>query len=154
MGLGQNFTPTITKHKTENLPPYALGCKRKCQTNNLVLYVDQELVEKSRELGFNLSKIFENHLKHLINRFSTVNSVNNFNLTHKNSKWWAGPDLNPNGVSARYVPEFGARELKRKIQTEIETPLAREILSGSIAAGDVVRVDFDKSSGKVTFVKQ
>jgi ATP-dependent Clp protease ATP-binding subunit ClpC len=53
-----------------------------------------------------------------------------------------------------YVPEFGARELKRKIQTEIETPLAREILSGSIAAGAVVRVDFDKSSGKVTFVKQ
>jgi ATP-dependent Clp protease ATP-binding subunit ClpC len=53
-----------------------------------------------------------------------------------------------------YVPEFGARELKRKIQTEIETPLAREILSGSIAAGDVVQVDFDKSSSKVTFVKQ
>jgi len=44
--------------------------------------------------------------------------------------------------------------LKRKIQTEIETPLAREILSGSIVAGYVVRVDFDKSSGKVTFVKQ
>jgi ATP-dependent Clp protease ATP-binding subunit ClpC len=52
-----------------------------------------------------------------------------------------------------YVPEFGARELKRKIQTEIETPLAREILSGSIPAGDLVRVDFDKSNGKVTFVK-
>ena len=53
-----------------------------------------------------------------------------------------------------YVPEFGARELKRKIQTEIETPLAREILSGSIAASDEVRVDFDKSSGKATFAKQ
>jgi ATP-dependent Clp protease ATP-binding subunit ClpC len=53
-----------------------------------------------------------------------------------------------------YVPEFGARELKRKIQTEIETPLAREILSGRIASGDVVRVDFDKSNSQVTFVKQ
>jgi ATP-dependent Clp protease ATP-binding subunit ClpC len=53
-----------------------------------------------------------------------------------------------------FVPEFGARELKRKIQTEIGTPLAREILSGRIAAGDAVRVDFDKSSGKMTFVKQ
>jgi len=53
-----------------------------------------------------------------------------------------------------YVPEFGARELKRKIQTEIETPLAREILSGSIAAGDVVLVDFDKSSSTVSFAKQ
>ena len=53
-----------------------------------------------------------------------------------------------------YVPEFGARELKRKIQTEIQTPLAKEILSGTIAAGDVVRVDFDKSSRTVSFVKQ
>jgi ATP-dependent Clp protease ATP-binding subunit ClpC len=57
-------------------------------------------------------------------------------------------------VDVGYVPEFGARELKRKIQTEIETPFAREILSGSVASGDVVRVDFDKSSSKVTFVKQ
>jgi len=30
------------------------------------------------ELGFNLSKTFENHLKHLIPQFSTGNSVNNF----------------------------------------------------------------------------
>jgi len=37
--------------------------------HNLVLYVDQELVEKSRELGFNLSKTFENHLKHLLTQF-------------------------------------------------------------------------------------
>jgi ATP-dependent Clp protease ATP-binding subunit ClpC len=52
-----------------------------------------------------------------------------------------------------FVLEFGARELKRKIQTEIGTPLAREILSGNITTGDVVSVDFDKSSGKMTFVK-
>jgi post-segregation antitoxin (ccd killing protein) len=31
-----------------------------------VLYLDKELVEKSRELGFNLSKTFENHLKQLM----------------------------------------------------------------------------------------
>jgi hypothetical protein len=64
------------------------------QKGNVVLHLDKELVEKSRELGFNLSKTFENHLKDLINRFSTVNSVNNFNSTDKNSEWWAGPDLN------------------------------------------------------------
>jgi post-segregation antitoxin (ccd killing protein) len=34
--------------------------------NNLVLIIDKELVEKSKELGFNLSKTFENHLKHPI----------------------------------------------------------------------------------------
>jgi ATP-dependent Clp protease ATP-binding subunit ClpC len=57
-------------------------------------------------------------------------------------------------VDVGYVPEFGARELKRKIQTEIETPLAREILSGRVASGDVVQVDFDKSSSQVAFIKQ
>jgi hypothetical protein len=73
------------------------------QKGNVVLYLDKELVEKSRELGFNLSKTFENHLKDLINRFSTVNSVNNFNSTDKNSRWWAGPDLNrrPSVLSLR-----------------------------------------------------
>ncbi len=51
-----------------------------------------------------------------------------------------------------YQPEYGARELKRQIQSEIETGLAKEMLSGSIVEGDAVTVDFDKS--KVTFIKQ
>ncbi len=44
---------------------------------NVVLYLDAEIVEKSRELGFNLSKTFENHLKHLINQFSSIYAVDN-----------------------------------------------------------------------------
>ena len=36
---------------------------------NVVLYLDKDLVEKSKELGFNLSKTFENHLKQLVNPF-------------------------------------------------------------------------------------
>ena len=61
---------------------------------NVVLYLDRELVEKSRELGFNLSKTFENHLKCLIIQFSTGNSVNNFDSGIENDEWWAEPDLN------------------------------------------------------------
>jgi len=61
---------------------------------NLVLYVDQELVEKSRGLGFNLSKTLENHLKHLITQFSTFNQMNNSDSTSENCLWWAEPDLN------------------------------------------------------------
>ena len=34
------------------------------QKGKVVLYIGKELVEKSKELGFNLSKTFENHLKH------------------------------------------------------------------------------------------
>ena len=44
---------------------------------NLVLYVDSELVEKTRELGFNLSKTFENHMKQLLTHYSAYNTVNN-----------------------------------------------------------------------------
>ena len=47
---------------------------------NLVLYMDDELVAKSKELGLNLSKTFENHLKQLINNFQSVYPQNNNNL--------------------------------------------------------------------------
>jgi hypothetical protein len=59
---------------------------------NVVLYLDKELVEKSKELGFNLSKTFENRLKHLINGNSSIFTKNISNLTIQNNKWWAGPD--------------------------------------------------------------
>jgi hypothetical protein len=78
---------------------------------NVVLYLDKELVEKSKELGFNLSKTFEKHLKHLMTQFSTFNSVNNVNSTENGinnmglarpqtqmssepKRWWGCPDLN------------------------------------------------------------
>ena len=59
---------------------------------NVVLYLDRELVEKSKELGFNLSKTFENHLKRLTTQFSTCNSVNNLDSTIENDEKWAEPD--------------------------------------------------------------
>ena len=40
---------------------------------NVVLYLDNEIVAKSKELGFNLSKTFENHLKQLITHFNNLN---------------------------------------------------------------------------------
>ena len=64
------------------------------QEHNLVLYVDKGLVEKSRNLGFNLNKTFENHLKQLITQLSGFNSVNNSRNNGFTGVWWAGPDLN------------------------------------------------------------
>ncbi len=64
---------------------------------NVVLYLDKELIEKTRELGFNLSKTFENHMKRLILQFSTVNLVDNSENNVFSCVWWAGPDLSPNG---------------------------------------------------------
>ncbi len=44
---------------------------------NVVLYLDAELVKKTRDLGFNLSKTCENHLKRLITHFRNVNTTIN-----------------------------------------------------------------------------
>ena len=62
--------------------------------HNLVLYIDQELVSKTRELGFNLSKTFENHLKQIITQYSHANAENNVENSNKQDEKWAGPDLN------------------------------------------------------------
>jgi ATP-dependent Clp protease ATP-binding subunit ClpB len=40
-----------------------------------------------------------------------------------------------------FDPVYGARPLKRAIQTRIENPLAQEILSGKFMSGDVIRVE-------------
>jgi ATP-dependent Clp protease ATP-binding subunit ClpC len=52
-----------------------------------------------------------------------------------------------------YRPEFGARELRRKIQTEVENPLAEALLSGEFSRGDQVRVRYDTKTAQVVFEK-
>ena len=54
-------------------------------------------------------------------------------------------------ASAGFDPVYGARPLKRAIQSEIENPLAREILAGNFMAKDVVVVDY--KTGKMIFTK-
>jgi ATP-dependent Clp protease ATP-binding subunit ClpC len=50
-----------------------------------------------------------------------------------------------------YVPEFGARPLRRTIQREVETPLSVQILEGKVKEGDTVVVDYDEEKGEFTF---
>jgi ATP-dependent Clp protease ATP-binding subunit ClpB len=45
-------------------------------------------------------------------------------------------------VRVGYDPSYGARPLKRAIQKEIETPLARKLLSGAVRDGQTVQIDF------------
>ncbi len=42
---------------------------------------------------------------------------------------------------AGFDPVYGARPLKRAIQSQLENPLAQEILAGRFAPGDVIQVD-------------
>jgi len=53
---------------------------------------------------------------------------------------------------AGFDPVFGARPLKRAIQSQIENPLAKKILEGEFAAKDTIQVDCD--NGMMTFVKK
>jgi ATP-dependent Clp protease ATP-binding subunit ClpB len=50
-----------------------------------------------------------------------------------------------------FDPVYGARPLKRAIQSELENPLALQILEGSFAPKDTVRVDV--KAGKISFSK-
>lgn len=52
-----------------------------------------------------------------------------------------------------YRPEFGARELRRLIRSELENTLAREILGGGIEDGDAVRAFWDTDANKVDLEK-
>jgi ATP-dependent Clp protease ATP-binding subunit ClpB len=54
-------------------------------------------------------------------------------------------------VSVGYDPAYGARPLKRTIQKEIETPLARMMLKGDVRDGQTVTVDFDAKNESLTF---
>jgi ATP-dependent Clp protease ATP-binding subunit ClpB len=47
---------------------------------------------------------------------------------------------------AGFDPVYGARPLKRAIQSDLENPLARQILEGAFAAGDTVRVEVVKGA--------
>jgi ATP-dependent Clp protease ATP-binding subunit ClpB len=54
-------------------------------------------------------------------------------------------------ANAGFDPVFGARPLKRAIQAQIENPLAKQILEGKFAAGDLIRVA--SRGGQIGFEK-
>ncbi|NBQ70975.1 MAG: AAA family ATPase, partial [Nitrosomonadaceae bacterium] len=53
---------------------------------------------------------------------------------------------------AGFDPVFGARPLKRAIQTQIENPLAKEILEGKFVAKDTIKVDLSDDAIRFTRV--
>jgi ATP-dependent Clp protease ATP-binding subunit ClpB len=55
-------------------------------------------------------------------------------------------------AEAGFDPIYGARPLKRAIQSLVENPLARKILDGGFAAGDTVQVTVQ--DGQIGFSKK
>jgi ATP-dependent Clp protease ATP-binding subunit ClpB len=54
-------------------------------------------------------------------------------------------------VREGYDPNYGARPLKRAIQREIETPLAKRILAGEARSGQTIHVDADRNGSGLVF---
>ena len=54
-------------------------------------------------------------------------------------------------VHVGYEPSYGARPLKRVLQREVETALAKRLLKGEIPDGTTVTVDYDLSHDALTF---
>ncbi len=48
--------------------------------------------------------------------------------------------------NAGFDPVYGARPLKRAIQNQLETPLAKDILSGKYTAGETITIDVKKGN--------
>ena len=53
------------------------------------------------------------------------------------------PDAKQAIIDQGYNPSFGARPMRRFIQQNIETLLAKKILKGDLSQGDVMVVDYD-----------
>ena len=54
-------------------------------------------------------------------------------------------------VRVGYDPAYGARPLKRTIQKEVETPLAKRLLQGAVPDGAAVTADYDAGHDALTF---
>jgi hypothetical protein len=59
------------------------------------------MVEKSKDLGFNLSKTFENHLKQLTTQFSACNQTNNFNSSKDQVQMVGLPGFEPGSIEPK-----------------------------------------------------
>ncbi|MDO8270113.1 MAG: ATP-dependent Clp protease ATP-binding subunit [Candidatus Levybacteria bacterium] len=52
-----------------------------------------------------------------------------------------------------FDPVYGARPLRRLIQSAIENPISIEIIGQKFVPGDTIKVDYDEAKGEYTFIK-
>jgi hypothetical protein len=104
----------------------AMGTK-----GNLVLYLDRELIEKSKALGFNLSKTFENHLKHLITQFSACNSANNVNSPENGMNNMGLPGFEPGSIEPKAPRNINWSEYKRYLLSKYAKSYAVQLFEYS-----------------------
>jgi ATP-dependent Clp protease ATP-binding subunit ClpC len=87
-----------------------------------------------------IKKIIDIELKGLFKRVETLGY--HLDITDKAKEFVA---------SKGYDVQYGARPLKRAIQTYIEDGLSERILSGDLNAGDTIRIDKKDDKEELTF---
>jgi ATP-dependent Clp protease ATP-binding subunit ClpC len=53
-----------------------------------------------------------------------------------------------------YRPEFGARELKRRIRTDVESRVATAMLEGELSEGDTADINYDHEQRQVRVTRR
>jgi hypothetical protein len=76
------------------------GANAMVTKGNVVLYLDK-VVGKYREMGFNLSKTFENHLKHLMKQSLTCNSLNKSDSSENKVNLMGLPGFEPGSIEPK-----------------------------------------------------
>jgi ATP-dependent Clp protease ATP-binding subunit ClpB len=52
-------------------------------------------------------------------------------------------------IDRGFDPVYGARPLKRYLQSQVETLIARRIIAGNVAPGSILKVDVDEDGSFV-----
>jgi len=71
------------------------------------------------------------------------------NLAEKGIVLKTSDSLRDHIASNGYKPEYGARELRRLIRSELETEIATAMLNGTINEGDTVTAGYNKKDNKL-----
>ena len=75
----------------------------------------------------------------------------NARLADRNLRIEMTPAAKSHLVKVGYDPAYGARPLKRAVQKEVESALARKLLSGEVRDGMTVTVDYDDDRDGLVF---
>ena len=89
----------------------------------------------------NMKDILSIMMRDVINRASSQMNIK-ISLDTKSREWL---------IEKGFNPKFGARPLRRTIQTELEDKLAEEILDGNIPENSTVKITVDKEGNALKF---
>ncbi len=74
------------------------------------------------------------------------------NLAEKGIELKTSYSLRDHIAKSGYKPEYGARELRRLIRSELETEIATAMLNGTIADGDTVSAGYDEKYNRLNLI--